>query len=173
MCCFYSSICLNVFRFSFFFVAAKLCSILAPLAFGSFSRQKASFGHRLIVALGESRQIRFEHQSLIQCCETVTICYSFGSEYWQVTVLVPALSPVPVPAPYQDQEKHSLKIFAVKNLAFLLLIEAALMSRNLLNEGNQYTIFILCLWELFVIPLYYGSDSAKEKSYGSGSATLN
>jgi hypothetical protein len=32
-----------------------------------------------------------------------------------------------------------------KNLAFLILIEAALLPRNLLNEGNQFHNFILCL----------------------------
>ncbi len=50
---------------------------------------------------------------------TVTIYYSFGfgfgSDFSQVTV------PAPVPAPYLDH----------KNLAFLMLIEAALLPRNL------------------------------------------
>ncbi len=63
-----------------------------------------------------------------------------------------------------------------------MLIEAALLPRNLLSEGNQICNFIGTVSvKTFVIPFYYGSGSgsAKAKSYGSfgsdsdsGSATL-
>jgi hypothetical protein len=38
-----------------------------------------------------------------QCCGTVAIFYGSVSDFWQVTV------PIPVPAPYLDHKKHSLK----------------------------------------------------------------
>ncbi len=66
----------------------------------------------------------------------------YGSCSVQDTVPVPV--PVPAPAPYLDNEKHSFqkKKNFVKNLTFLMLIEAALLPINLLNEGNHipYTI---------------------------------
>ncbi len=41
--------------------------------------------------------------------------------------------------------------------------------KKMLYGGNQIHNFILCLGErTFVIPCYYGSGSAKAKSYGSG-----
>jgi hypothetical protein len=46
---------------------------------------------------------------------------------------------VPVPAPYLDRRKQLTKI------AFLMLIEATLIPRNLLNEGNQKHYFKLIL----------------------------
>jgi hypothetical protein len=57
-----------------------------------------------------------------------------------------------------------------------MLIEATLLPRNLLNEGNQIhyqgTHFYSVSVRTFVIPFYYCSGSANAKSYGSGSATL-
>jgi len=56
-----------------------------------------------------------------------------------------------------------------------MLKEAALLSRNLLKQGNQIHSFILCLWELLWLHYGSGSRSAKAKSYGSygfGSAAL-
>jgi hypothetical protein len=41
-----------------------------------------------------------------------------------------------------------------------MLIEAALLPRNVLNEINQIHNFTLCLRTL-VIPFYYGFGSAK------------
>jgi hypothetical protein len=68
-------------------------------------------------------------------------------------VPVPAL--VPVPAPYLDHKKQFSKQNKkfVTNLAFLMLIKAAFLPRNLssqdfifnFNEGNQIINFILCL----------------------------
>jgi hypothetical protein len=54
-----------------------------------------------------------------------------------------------------------------------MLIEVALLPRNLCNEGDQIigTVSV----RTFVIQFYYGYGSAKANSYGSygsGSATL-
>jgi hypothetical protein len=54
-----------------------------------------------------------------------------------------------------------------------MLIEASLLPRNLLNEGNQIQNFLTVSVRTFVIPFI--PVSAKAKSYGScgfGSATL-
>ncbi len=74
----------------------------------------------------------------IQCCGTVTIYYGSGSEFWQVTVQVPDT----------DHKKQFPKQNCVKNLAFLILIEAAFLH------------FIMVL-----VPI------GQNGSYDSGSAT--
>ncbi len=56
-----------------------------------------------------------------------------------------------------------------------MLIEAAFLPRNLLNERKSDTQFYTVSVRTFVIPFYHGSGSATAKSYGSygsGSATL-
>ncbi len=58
--------------------------------------------------------------NFIQWCVTITIYYGSGSDFWQVTV--------PVLAPYLDRKKHSFQ-----SLAFLMLIDTALLPRNWLN----------------------------------------
>ncbi len=70
---------------------------------------------------------------------------------------VPVL--VPAPALYLDHKKQFSKKIFVQNLAFLMFIEAALLPRNLLNEGDPqfYTVSV----RTFVIPFYYGSAKAK------------
>ncbi len=95
---------------------------------------------------------------------TLTILY--GSDFWQVPV------PVPAPALYLDYKSTKKKF--VQKLAFLMLIEAAVLprTRNLLNEGAQIRYlhnFILCLCELlwFHFIMVPGSGSGKAKSYGS------
>jgi hypothetical protein len=47
-----------------------------------------------------------------------------------------------------------------------MLIEAALLPRNLVNKGNQIHKLIVSV-RTFVIPFHYGSGKAK--SYGAGS----
>ncbi len=67
--------------------------------------------------------------SFIQCCGTVTIyCGTVPVSvptFWQVTVTVP------VPAPYLDHKKQFSKNNFCKRSCLLMLIEAALLPRNL------------------------------------------
>jgi uncharacterized membrane protein len=72
---------------------------------------------------------------------------------------------VPIPVLHPDHKKQFNKKISVKILP-LMLTEAALLPKNLSSH----------LFFSFVISFYYGSGSAKTKSYGSsgfGSATLN
>ncbi len=41
--------------------------------------------------------------------------------------------------------------------------------KKILNEENQINNFILCVWENFVVPFYYGSGTVI--NYGSGSGS--
>ncbi len=110
-----------------------------------------------------------------QRCGTVTIFYGSGSDFWHVTV--------PVPDPYLVSRPQQFSIFFFFYMGtFFMLIEAALLPRNIissfnmrmmLNEGNQIHNFILCLWELlwfhFITVPDPGSGSDFLARYGSAS----